>query len=788
MPVTTSAPVGQKQIIEQPRRPRIHTAWKLLFCVICTLAAIVGTIYGAINGAIIYTREKLEIPKGIELPTLSEVNRGVEIYDRTDHFICTVHADRDTQPVPLSKISKNLRLAVMAAEDRRFLQHHGIDFTGIFRAAWANYHAHRIVEGGSTITQQLARNLFLDKGDRSLTRKLRESFIAWDIETQYSKPKIMETYLNEIYFGDGVNGAERAAMAYFSKHASNLSIAESAYLAGLIRSPSMLGSPSNRGQALARQRDIIHKMRVDALISKEQESQALATKLAFKAGPHKLRYPYYVSSVLQILHEEIGETMWQHDWRVYTNLDPAAQASAQSALDYGIKHAPKGVNQGALVTLSVKDGAVLAMIGGVGGYNNAQWNRALYPHTAGSSFKPFVYLAALAANKIGPNTLIADAPLSIVDPISGVYSPKNFDGKFKGWMPASEALCQSRNVCAVRVAQAVGIRSVIDTARAAGVTSRLDPYISLALGSCAVSPMEMATAYSTLARDGVYMPAKLIRRVESTDGQSKRIFNSDSRQSLPPVAVAQLVQMMQAVVQRGTGTMARLPGIQVAGKTGTADKAKDIWFVGFTPDTVTAVWGGSDLNQEVRGHNVTGGVVMARIWHDYMVAFYKNHPAPKGGFPMPKMPEQDAAGLASRLADPNAHGTEETAAQTERAQGPGAAEAATKTAAPAISQRDSQPEESSDTVSAEPLVEQPAASLVPRAVAASPDPHPTSSQPRVVVQYYGADSNQDSAAMAQRILREAAVREATENRSVEHELHPGASHDSNMTASESEPL
>jgi 1A family penicillin-binding protein len=749
---------------------RIDLGWAIFIGLTCSLL-----FAGIIAGAIIY--KGLNLPSGLQLPTLSQVGSGVTIYDRQDHFICTVHADRDTEPVPLSKISKNLRSAVLAAEDGRFYQHHGVDFAGVARAAWANFQAHRIVEGGSTITQQLARNLFLDKQDRSYKRKLRESYIAWDLEKRYSKSKILETYLNEVYFGDGVNGAERAAMAYFNKHADKLSVAESAYIAGLIRSPSVLGSPEYRKQALSRQHDVINKMADDGFITKRQQAQALATKLAFKAGPHKLRYPYYVSAVLQAMHSEFGDQIWKHNWKVYTNLDQSAQASAQRALEYGIKHAPKGVNQGALVTMSVRDGAILAMIGGVGGYDNAQWNRALYPHTAGSSFKPFVYLAALANNKIDPNTLIADEPLVVNDQFSGNYAPKNYDGTFKGWMPVTEALCQSRNVCAVRVAQAVGIQTIIDTARAAGIRAKLDPYISLALGSCAVSPMEMATAYSTLARGGVCVTPQLIRLAQTTDGKINRSFSANPVQTLPPNAVAQLVQMMQAVVQRGTGTMARLPGIAVAGKTGTADKAKDIWFVGFTPDTVTAVWGGSDLNHEVRGHNVTGGVVMAKIWHDYMMSFYRNHPVPKGGFPVPEAPESQ---IATRLQDDgqlvNANQIA-AVGQTDYGMTPVAGQisdnrvATLNANAPAGQTAEVQSTTQQDsTAEAEPVEAVAVTSPESQSSAAVPEQH----VPHIVVQNYETGEQAAARADAQRFEQEM--------RSAQTEIHQ------QMTAAASEPM
>jgi len=581
-------------------------------------------------------RNYLDLPV-VNLPTLNQAGKGIILYDRYDHYICTLHADRDTQPVPLSKISPNMRKAVLAAEDRKFFQHHGIDFAAVVRALLANRKSGHIKEGASTITQQLVRNLYLDRSDRSYRRKLRETCLAWNIESRYSKAKILETYLNEIYFGRGVHGVERAARAYFDKPASRLSVSESAFLAGLIKAPTTLSLVENRPAALHRQKEVLNNMAKYGFISQAEARSSQSEKLAFSQGPAPVKYPYYVSYAMQMVKNELGEGMWKNGFRVYTNLDPAAQQNAEQTLARRMHRAPAGLNQAALVSMSLNNGAVLAMVGGVGDYESAQWNRAIHPHTAGSAIKPFVYLSGIMQGVLQPDSVISDAPLAVQMPGQAAYCPKNFDGRNLGWLTTRDALCRSRNVCAVRVAQQATVENVIETAHLAGIRSQLNPNLSLALGSCAVSPLDMATSYGTLARGGVYMAPQMLRSIKTEDGKVVRTFCATASANLPAAATAQLVDVMQDVVRRGTGTQARLSGIAVAGKTGTADKGRDIWFTGFTPDTVTSVWAGNDANRPVKGHNVTGGAIMASMWQEYMSGFYRNHPCTRTSFPKPEV-------------------------------------------------------------------------------------------------------------------------------------------------------
>lgn len=597
--------------------------------------------------AITLAKAWLGVPNA-SLPTLYAVGKGVAIYDRFNKYVCSVYADRDRKPVPLNEVSNDMKSALLAAEDHNFYKHHGIDLIGIGRAVVSNAHAGRVVEGGSTITQQLVRNLYLDINDRSIKRKVLEALLTVDVENNYSKSKILETYLNEVYFGNGVYGIERASQVYFNKHAAQLSLGESAFIAGLIKAPSDLGAPMNRDAALRRQHEVLDKMVAYNLIGASKVELAKSQSLRFNPHPSTsvTPYPYYVSSVLRVLQKQLTqEQIWGKGLRVYTCLDQSAQKLAESTLNKGINAAPAGINQGALVSQSVRDGSVIALVGGVGDYRNHQFNRALARHTVGSSFKPFVYLSALIYGALLPNSAVDDSPITFNLGFGHQYSPKNYDGRYLGTISVRDALALSRNVCSIRIADAVGITKVIDTARAAGISAPLDKNLTLALGSCAVSPLEMATAYGTLARYGRFIEPELIRRVDDAQGQELHSFKARALQTLPQEQVCELVDVLQDVVQRGTGTQAKLPNIAVAGKTGTADKARDIWFVGFTPDTVTSVWGGNDRDLAVRG-NVTGGMVMAKIWHDYMQQYYKTHPLPTGGFIPPRTPLSTQAALS----------------------------------------------------------------------------------------------------------------------------------------------
>jgi len=637
-----------------PRQKNPISLGRLLGWAFKSLLFIGGTALAVVAG-IIVAKIGLELK---ELPDITTVERyepieAIQLFDRNDRLICTVEGDEDRRVVPLNQVAVQMRQAILAAEDHHFFEHHGVDVGSILRAFLANLQAGHVVEGGSTITQQLVKNLFFTEAARTVNRKVKEAFMAWELERRYSKERILEMYLNQVYFGNNAYGIERAASRYFDKSAAQLNLAQAAFLAGLVKAPSELGASTNRQAAMVRQHEILAKMVDYGYITPDQQKSALKDRLVFKRGNNPLqKYPYYVSYVLELLRSKFTQSeMRREGLRVYTNLDPQAEEIGEATLAEGIKKAPKGGTQGALVSISVSSGAVCALVGGVGNFWKNQFNRATNPHTVGSAFKPFVYLTAFIRGLAGPETMVDDKPLVVHQPWGlPDYVPKDFDRKFMGRISMRKALAFSRNIPAVRTAQLAGVDHIVETARLAGVTSKLNANLSLALGSSAVSPLDLASAYSTFARGGVAVKPQVLRRIENTRGQVIEVFESKVDKVFPVEPVAQLVDVLQDVVKYGTGTQAKLANRSVAGKTGTADAAKDIWFIGFTPDLVTAVWAGNDENLPIPGTHVTGGVVMAKIWRQYNEAYYKAFPTPAGSFIAPTQkfaPKQGAEKLAS---------------------------------------------------------------------------------------------------------------------------------------------
>lgn len=555
------------------------------------------------------------------------------IYDINNKLIANVHGDEDRVIVPLNKISPYLQKAVISIEDNRFYEHNGIDLIGISRAVLKNFSRSSSIQGGSSITQQLIKNSFLSS-ERSIRRKLLEAKLAINAERIFTKDKILEMYLNQIYWGNLSYGAEKAARRYFKISANDLSLAQSAFLAGIIKAPEGYSPYQNYKLAKLRQLEVLNKMELYGYITQRQRLSAKNESLKFAPRQQlNCKYPYFIDYVTYVLRKTYGDDVIRRGGlKVYTTLDPAVQQLAEKAISEGIKAAPlsSGLKQGAIVTIDVTKGYITALVGGTD-YKKSNYNRAVCSRrAAGSSFKPIVYLTGLRLGKITPDSVLLDAPISF-NTGWNIWSPHNWDGRYMGKMTVRKALTLSRNTVTVRVALKVGLNSIIETARKLGIKGKINNDFSITLGSVGISPLEMATVYSTFARQGVYIEPTCIRKVIDGQGNTIETHSANPIQVVNSNFVSQLNSILIDVVEKGTGKLAKLPDREVAGKTGTTDDIKDIWFTGFTPDTVTAIWFGNDENTGLKGVFSSN---CAQLWGIYMKEYYDIKSLPTRFFPV----------------------------------------------------------------------------------------------------------------------------------------------------------
>jgi len=514
----------------------------------------------------------------------------------------------------------NLVQAVVAIEDRRFFSHGGIDVRGILRAASHNLWGSRGIEGGSTITQQLARLTYLST-ERTLRRKVQEIMLALWLESRLSKEEILARYLNTVYFGAGAFGADAAAKRYFGKKAGDLDLAESAMLAGLVRAPSQLAPSRNLSAARRRAELVLHAMVDSGAID---EARAHQPRLAMAPDPEPADN-YFLDAAEAEVKRLVGTPPL--DLSVTTTLDPQLQDAAQQTVRRWLdgEGARRHVGQAALIAMA-PDGAILAMVGGRD-YGESQFNRAIQAHRQpGSLFKVFVYLTALS-NGYSPDSVMVDQPIQIGD-----WQPQNYDGRFHGAVSLRTAFAQSLNSVAAQLAQAVGIDRVIATAKSLGVQSQLPAVPSLALGSAEVTLLEMTRAMDAVATDSKSIEPYMVRSIKAQTATPLLYTRPETAPEQPDWNRAGMMHLLEAVVTDGTGKAARLDR-RSAGKTGTTDEYRDAWFVGFTSDIVVGVWVGNDDNSPME--HVAGGEIPARIWHDFVVDAEQlmarsNAPAPGG--------------------------------------------------------------------------------------------------------------------------------------------------------------
>ncbi len=578
---------------------------------------------------------------------------SAQVFDANGKLITVLHAVENRLPVPLAKIPKDLQNAFVALEDNRFYQHSGVDPRAILRAVWINIAAGGVSEGGSTITQQLAKNAFLSQ-ERTWKRKVQEMILAFQIEKQYTKDEILELYLNQIYFGAGSYGVQAAAQTYFGKNSDQLNLAECALLAGLPKSPNYY-SPFNSMQAAReRQSTVLDQMVKYGYLdqSTADKTKSVPIKLASSQEPAKpdpkakptdkkpdieVSASYFIEYITSQLIDKYGaDTVYKDGLKIYTSLDLTMQKAAEKAmLELPVISTDKnGLQQpqGALVAIDTHTGHVKAMVGGRG---NDKFNRAvLAERQPGSAFKPFVYLTALDSGK-SPASIIDDSPFR-----AGSYAPMNYDRTFKGPITLRTALALSRNVPAVKLAQEVTPDKVVRNAQNMGIStlvtsgSNNDITLAMALGGLTrgVTPLDLASAYGVIANQGVRVEPVTILKVVDRNGKVLEQHTPKERMVVNEKVAFLLTDMMKGVIQYGTGTGANI-GRPAAGKTGTTDEHKDAWFVGFTPDISTAVWIGFDSEGTLQG--TTGGETPATIWRLFMTDItaktpVKDFPRPRG--------------------------------------------------------------------------------------------------------------------------------------------------------------
>jgi penicillin-binding protein 1A len=550
-----------------------------------------------------------------------------QFFDINGDLITTVDSEEDRIPVTIDKVPQNLQNAFLAAEDIRFYQHGGIDFKGIARAIYT-YIRYGEVQGGSTITQQLAKNYFLTQ-ERTLTRKIHEAFIALQIEQKYTKKEIFEMYMNQIYFGQGCYGVETAANMYFGKHVEDLDLAECAMIAGIPKSPNYFNPLSNPKAAKARQETVLSQMEKYNFITADQHKAASSEKLEYKSlATNPGSKSYFINYCVQILIDKFGpDAVYKQGLKVYTTLDPDMQKAAEKAAaltpTYYTDDNKLKQPQSAIVAVDPKTGYIKAMIGGRG---TDQFNRAVMAERQpGSSFKPFVYLNALEHGAT-PNSIVDDSP------IPGSWNPQNFDRRFRGKMTYRRALTYSYNIPAIRISEKYGNANVIKLAKKMGITTLVedgpqnDVNSAMALGGLThgVTPLEMAGAYSAIANMGKFNKPTPIIKIVDRNGKVIYEHKVNPTTVCKPESAYMLISMMRDVMTHGTGTGAAI-NRPCAGKTGTTSEYRDAWFVGFTPNLSCAVWIGDDNNDSLGG--MTGGGEPATLWHTFMSNALDNVPA-----------------------------------------------------------------------------------------------------------------------------------------------------------------
>jgi len=627
-----------KILRKRPRKVRIWGYRPLLFIILSSAFLVSLAVGSLIVGYMLLGLPDISGLRSYNPPMVTEVVDA-------DHHPLAYWYKEKRWPVPLSRMPKRLIEAFLAAEDSRFYEHPGIDFIGVIRAILKNVEAGEIVEGASTITQQVTRSLLLTP-KRSWIRKIKEAILAWQIDAALTKNQILTIYLNQIYLGQGAYGVEAAARTYFAKHVGDLNLAECALFAGLPKAPSRYNPVRHMDLAKRRQAYVLRRMVEGGYITPDEAEKARKTPICLRS--ESLNPPpgssYFLAEVKKDLEKRYGKkrlltggftitTTLKSDWQIRardTVLKGIDTLCKRHTRDLGLKPSV----QAALVAMDAKTGAIEALWSGED-FKKSQFNLAIQGMMQpGSAFKPIVYTAALSKGLIAPNTVIVDEPISLpgADPQTP-WEPENFDRTYMGPVTVRKALADSRNIIAVKVAKMVGLAAIHDMARSMGIEVPLANNLSIALGSSAVPVIQMVRAYSTFPNLGRNAKPQFVKEIRNRKGEIIEQLKPILHRVVDPVTAFQMVQLLKAVVQDGTGHYARTLGIPVAGKTGTTDNYRDAWFIGFSPEVVTAVWVGRKDRKSL-GRLETGGRVACPIWTSFMSVIKKGDMT-KQDFPIP---------------------------------------------------------------------------------------------------------------------------------------------------------
>ena len=595
------------------------------------LVLMVGIICGSIAGAFFALTHDLPQIRSLENFKPDAVTR---IYSVDKVVLAELFIEK-REPVPLETIPKFLTAALVATEDRKFYKHSGVDLKGIARAIIKDIKAGEFVEGASTITQQLSKTLFLTPR-KTLVRKIKEAILAFQLERRYTKDEILELYLNQVYFGSGAYGVQSAAKIFFGKSVGDLSLAECALVAGMPKSPSRYSPLVNPDLAIKRRNTVLMQMRDTDIISDAAYQQAVKEEVYTKGRKFmQSKAPYFVEYVKKILEDELGSTrLYKGGLSVFTTLDYRLQLAAENAVSDGLTALADRMQkaqiadphpQGALISIELTSGGILSMVGGKDFQAN-RFNRATMAlRQPGSAFKPFVYAYAIEQG-FAQNKKILDAPVVYKGAQDGKdWEPENFSLDYKGEITLRRALVISQNIPAVRLLEMLGPYSVAQFAHQLGIKSPLASDLSLALGTSEVTLMDLTSAYSTFPNKGEKI--KPFGVLEVVDRQGRVIWRAKPQRRLvmSRVAAAIVTNMLEGVINEGTGRRARILGRAVAGKTGTTDDYKDALFIGFSPSIIAGVWVGQDLGASL-GEKETGARAALPIWIDFMNAAFQKEP------------------------------------------------------------------------------------------------------------------------------------------------------------------